>query len=245
MALDWLTARPVAHRGLHGNGIVENSLSAAKAAIDANYAIEVDLQLSSDGEIIVFHDKALDRLTAEKGKVSEHTVAELRSFRLKETEDRIPTLDDLLALVAGRVPLLLELKSKWDNNTALAQKVTDRLADYSGPVAVMSFDPEMVIAIKKFAPGLPRGVVAERWYLHPEWNFLSFSRKRYLGWLLHFMKTKPHFIAYAQYDLPAAAPLIGKYIFGMPLLTWTVRVQRERDRVTRWADQIIFEHIRP
>jgi len=245
MALDWLTARPVAHRGLHGNGIVENSLSAASAAINANYAIEVDLQLTLDQEIIVFHDKTLDRLTGERGKISERTAAEIRSIRLKDTADSIPTLDDLLALVAGRVPLLLELKSSWDGNTLLAQKVADRLVGYSGPVAVMSFDPDIVIALKKIAPGLPRGIVAERWYLHPEWNFLSFGRKRYLGLLLHFMKTKPHFIAYAQFDLPAVAPLIGKYIFGMPLLTWTVRVERERNRAVRWANQIIFEHIRP
>lgn len=245
MALDWLTARPVAHRGLHGNGAVENSLSAAKAAVDANYAIEVDLQLSKDGEVIVFHDKTLDRLTSEKGEVIARTAAELSAVKLKDTNDAIPSLDDLLKLVAGRVPLVLELKSPWNGDTTLAEKVADRLVNYEGPVAVMSFDPDLVVALKTFAPGLPRGIVAERWYLHPEWKFMSFWRKRYLGLLLHFMRTKPHFIAYAQFDLPALAPLIGRYIFGMPLLTWTVRLERERTRVSRWANQIIFEHIRP
>lgn len=245
MALGWLTARPVAHRGLHGNGIVENSLSAAKAAIDANYSIEVDLQLAKDGEVIVFHDKTLDRLTSVSGEVKTRTAAELKAIKLKDTSDTIPTLDDLLQLVAGRVPLILELKSAWSGDTTLAEAVASRLIEYHGPVAVMSFDPDLVVALKQFAPGLPRGIVAERWYLHPDWKFLSFWRKRYLGLLLHFMRSKPHFIAYAQFDMPALAPLIGRHVFGIPLLSWTVRLERERTRVSKWVDQIIFEHIRP
>ena len=245
MALGWLTARPVAHRGLHGNGIAENSLSAAKAAIDANYSIEVDLQLVKDGEVIVFHDKTLERLTSETGEVATRTAAELNRIKLKDTNDTIPTLDDLLQLVGGRVPLILELKSKWDGDTALAEAVASRLVAYHGPVAAMSFDPELVVALKQFAPGLPRGIVAERWYLHPEWRFLSFWKKRYLGFLLHLMRSKPHFIAYAQFDMPALAPLIGRHVLGIPLLSWTVRLERERERVAKWVDQIIFEHIRP
>jgi len=245
MALGWLTARPVAHRGLHGNGIVENSLSAAEAAIDANYGIEVDLQLSKDGIAVIFHDKTLDRLTSVSGEVKTRTATELNAIRLKDTNDTIPTLDDLLQLVGGRVPLVLELKSTWNGDTALAKIVASRLAEYHGPVAVMSFDPDLVVALKQFAPGLPRGIVAERWYLHPEWKFLSFWRKRYLGLLLHFMRSKPHFIAYAQFDMPALAPLIGRHVFGIPLLSWTVRTERERTRVSKWVDQIIFEHIRP
>lgn len=245
MALDWLTARPVAHRGLHGNGVVENSLSAAAAAVEANYAIEVDLQLSSDGEIVVFHDDTLDRLTSEKGDVAARSAAELKAIKLKDSADGIPTLDELLALVAGKVPLVLELKSPWNGDAGLATKVADRLVRYAGPVAVMSFDPDLVKALRKHAPGLPRGIVAERWYLHPHWNFLSAGRKQYLGLLLHLFRTKPHFVAYGQFNLPAIAPLIARYIFGMPLLTWTVRVERERLRVRKWVDQIIFEHIRP
>ena len=245
MALDWLTARPVAHRGLHGNGIVEISLSAAAAAVTANYAIEVDLQLSSDGEIVVFHDDDLDRLTSEKGDVVTRSAAQLKAIKLRDSGDTIPTLDDLLALVAGKVPLVLELKSPWNGDTTLAKKVADRLLSYEGPVAVMSFDPDLVQALRKHAPGLPRGIVAERWYIHPHWKFLAPARKHYLGLLLHLLRTKPHFVAYGQFNLPAIAPLIARYLFGMPLLTWTVRVEKERKRVCKWVDQIIFEHIRP
>jgi len=245
MAPVWLTSRPVAHRGLHGNGIVENSLSAAKAAVDANYAIEVDLQLSKDGEVFVFHDKTLDRLTGEKGEFVARNANELKAIRLNNSTDTIPTLDELLTRVAGRVPLVLELKSKWDGSTTLVKKVAQRLASYDGPAAVMSFDPDLVQALRLIAPALPRGIVAERWYLHPDWKFLSFWKKRYLGLLLHFWRTKPDFIAFAQFDLPALAPLVGRKVFGRPLLTWTVRIERERQRVSRWVDQIIFEHIRP
>jgi glycerophosphoryl diester phosphodiesterase len=245
MALDWLTARPIAHRGLHGNGVIENSLSAAAAAVAADYAIEVDLQLSKDGVIFVFHDETLDRLTSEKGDVADRTASELKTIKLNNSSDTIPTLDDLLALVAGKVPLVLELKSSWDGDVTLAKKVADRLAGYEGPVAVMSFDPDLIAALKTHAPGLPRGIVAERKYIHPFWNFLSPSKKRFLGLLLHLLRSKPHFVAYAQFNLPAVAPLIAKYVFGMPLLSWTVRTEKERAHVSRWADQIIFEHIRP
>jgi glycerophosphoryl diester phosphodiesterase len=243
--IEWLTARPVAHRGLHGNGIVENSLSAASAAVAANYAIEVDLQFSSDGEVVVFHDGTLERLTIETGDVASRTAAELKAIKLNNTNDTIPSLHDLLALVGGKVPLVLELKSQWDGKTDLAHKVADILADYEGPVAVMSFDPDLVAALKTHAPGLPRGIVAERRYLHPFWNFLSPGKKRYLGLLLHILRTKPHFVAYAQFDMPAIAPLITRYVFGMPLLSWTVRTEKERAKVSRWVNQIIFEHIRP
>lgn len=245
MAPGWLTARPVAHRGLHGNGIIENSLSAAAAALAANYAIEVDLQLSADGEVVVFHDETLDRLTAEKGELATRTLAELQSIRFNNSEDTIPSLADLLRLVNGKVPLVLELKSSWNGNVTLVHKVADVLAEYQGPAAVMSFDPDLVAELKRYAPALPRGIVAERWYLHPHWKFLSAARKQSLGLLLHLFRTRPHFVAYAQFDLPAIAPRLARKLLGLPLLTWTVRVERERQRVSGIADQIIFEHIRP
>ena len=243
--LDWLTARPVAHRGLHGKGVPENSLSAAAAALAANYAIEVDLQLSKDGEVIVFHDDTLERLTTETGLVAARTAAELAKIKLGASNDTIPSLADLLKLVAGKTPLVLELKSPWNGDTSLAKKVATQLLNYAGPVAVMSFDPDLVAALKFHAPGLPRGIVAERWYGYKDWDFLSRGRKHALGLLLHIFRTKPHFVAYAQFDLPAAAPLIARFLFGMPLLTWTVRTEKERSRVSRWANQLIFEHIRP
>jgi glycerophosphoryl diester phosphodiesterase len=245
MALDWLTARPVAHRGLWGGGVIENSLSAARAAIEANYAIELDLQFSADGEPVVFHDDTLERLTDETGPLGERSFSEITKIRFKGSEETIPSFAEFLETVGGRTPIIIELKSAWNGETAFARTVAKMLESYHGPVAVMSFDPAIVHAFKLCAPGLPRGIVAQRWYQNPAWDFLPRAKKNYLGLLLHLFKSQPHFVAYAQFDLPATAPLLARYLLGMPLLTWTVRFEKERLKVQRWADQIIFEHIRP
>jgi glycerophosphoryl diester phosphodiesterase len=243
--LTWLIERPIAHRGLHGSGLVENTLGAAAAAAAANYGIEVDLQLSSDGEVMVFHDTTLDRVTKSSGPLAAKSSAELKEVEFRDCAERIPTLQELLDTVAGRTPLVLELKSESDGDTRLPARVAEILAGYAGPVAAMSFDPQMVIAIRKFAPGLPRGIVAERYYDDPEWNGLTASQKFWLGNLLHMPKTSPHFIAYYVRDLPATAPLFARYVLGMKLLTWTVRSESDRKRAGRWANQMIFEGFRP
>jgi glycerophosphoryl diester phosphodiesterase len=244
--LDWLTARPVAHRGLHdrGHGVIENTASAVRAALDANYAIEVDLQPSADGEAMVHHDDALGRLTEGAGALDTMSAADLKRIAFRQTTDRMMSVGDLCDLVAGRVPLVIELKSRFDGDRRLATRVVDVLTSYAGPVAVMSFDPRQIEAVKDLAPGLPRGIVAESRYDHPEWNGLSARTKRSLAYLLHGLRSRPHFTAYAVKDLPAAAPLIARHVFGMPLLTWTVRTEADRRRAG-WADQIIFEGFRP
>jgi glycerophosphoryl diester phosphodiesterase len=245
--LDWLTARPVAHRGLHdaGKGVIENTASAFSAAIAGNYAIECDLRLSADGEAIVFHDRTLDRLTAANGDVITKTAADLGQIAFKNTPDRMLTLAQLCALVGGRVPLILEVKSEFDGDRRLPARIADVLRSYSGPVAAMSFDPDQVAALIAVAPGLPRGIVAERHYSHPEWAALRAADRVRLAHLLHAPKTRPHFIAYAVNDLPAAAPLVARWLFGLPLLTWTVRTDAQRACAKRWADQMIFEGFRP
>lgn len=246
-SLDWLTARPIAHRGLHdrANGLIENTASAFSAAIAGNYAIECDVQLSSDGEAMVFHDDKLGRLTEGSGELRTMTAAELQSVPFKETADRIPTLVELCSLVNGRVPLVIELKSHFDGDTRLALRVGSMLQSYSGPVAAMSFDPDMVIALRQEAPGLPRGIVAESRYDHPEWARFSYWQKRRMAHLLHCYSTLPHFVAYGVRDLPAVAPLIARWVFGLPLLTWTVRSEADRKRASVWASQMIFEGFRP
>jgi glycerophosphoryl diester phosphodiesterase len=243
--LDWLTARPIAHRGLHGDGRVENTLGAAAAAVAADYGIEVDLQLSADGEVVVFHDDTLDRLTTGSGPVAAHTFAELKAVSFRECSERIPTLSELLAIVAGRTTLLLELKSEWKGDSRLAARVAAVLLNYAGPVAAMSFDPMLVAALRKHAPGLPRGIVAQRRYRRRDWPQLSWPRRFLLGHLAHIYTTTPHFIAYAVRDLPALAPLTCRHVWGMPLLTWTVHGEAERRRARFWANQMIFEGFRP
>lgn len=243
--LDWLTEHPVAHRGLHGNGLIENTLGAARAAVEANYANEVDLQLTADNEVVVFHDDTLDRLTDATGPLTARTLTELKQVALRGSGELIPTLQELLDTVSGRTPLVLELKSNWDGDDRLTARTAEILKGYEGPVVCMSFDPQVLIDLQKYAPGLPRGIVAERYYDHADWALLGASRKFRLGNLLHFNRTRPHFVAYYVRDLPALAPLVARYLLGMKLLTWTVRTDAERSKARRWANQMIFEGFRP
>lgn len=241
---DWLIERPVAHRGLHGNGLIENTLGACRAAMEAGYANEVDIQLTADNEVVVFHDDTLDRLTDATGPLAARTLAELKQVAIRGSNERIPTLQELLDTVAGRTPLVIELKSNWDGSDRLAARTAEILRGYKGPAAVMSFDPQVVMALRKHAPGLTRGIVAERYYDDPEWAPLGAARKFQFGNLLHIHRTRPHFVAYSVRDLPAFAPLAARYILGMKLLTWTVRTDAERARARRWANQMIFEGFR-
>jgi glycerophosphoryl diester phosphodiesterase len=245
--LGWLTARPIAHRGLHdaAAGIIENTPSAFAGAIAGNYGIECDLQVSADGEAMVHHDDALGRLTEGSARLADISAAMLKEVRFHATENRILTLTELCTQVAGRVPLFLELKSRFDGDLRLVDRAASVLGSYRGPAAVMSFDPALIEAVRHKAPALPRGIVAERHYAHHEWDRLSAAAKRRMALLLHAGRTRPHFVAYAVRDLPALAPLLARYLFGCPLLTWTVRSEADRARAARFADQMIFEGLRP
>ncbi len=239
--LDWLTAQPVAHRGLHdiASGIVENTASAFTAAIAGRYAIECDLQLAADGEAVVFHDDTLDRLTEARGALSSLTSSELRAVAFQATADRMMTLGELCDLVAGRVPLIVELKSHFDGQARLADRVAAVLQGYSGPVAAMSFDPVTVGSLAAAAPGLPRGLVAENA------SAIDAGTTGKLAYATAAFRARPHFLAWSVGDLPGLWPLLGRWAFGLPLLTWTVRSEAERIRARRWAHQIIFEGFRP
>jgi glycerophosphoryl diester phosphodiesterase len=245
--LDWLTARPVAHRGLHdaAAGVIENTASAFAAAIAGGFAIETDLQISGDGEAMVHHDFALGRLTHGSRQLAAMTAAGLKDVPFKATADRIMTLGELCEFVAGRTPLVIELKSRFDGDRRLVTRTAQVLQSYAGPVAVMSFDPQFVQALREFAPGLPRGIVAERHYEDDEWRELTTRQRRELAFLLHAPRTRPHFVAYHVKDLPSPGPWIARNVFGLPLLTWTVRTPENRERAERWADQMIFEGFRP
>lgn len=240
---DWLIARPIAHRGLHdaSSGILENTAAAFSAAIASGYGMETDLQISADGEAMVHHDDALGRLTEGSGALADMSATEIKAVRFKASAGHILTLGELCDLVAGQALLLLELKSRFDGDMRLASRTIEVLENYAGPVAVMSFDPDLIEAVRHRAPNLRRGIVAERNYSHPEWNKLPESRKRSMAWLLHTPRSQPQFIAYSVRDLPAAAPLLARTIFRLPLLTWTVRSADDRRLGARWADQMIFE----
>src|SRR5215510_2187055 len=247
MALDWLIARPVAHRGLHdaAAGVIENTPSAFAAAIAGNYAIECDLQLAADGEAMVFHDDTLERLTQGSGALAAMPAAALKRVAFRATADHMITLGELCELVAERVTLVIEIKSRFDGDRRLITRAADVLAGYRGRVALMSFDPGPMAALRALAPKLTRGIVAERHYRHREWDHLSARTRRALAYFSHALATRPQFIAYSVKDLPSALPLVARRALKLPLLTWTVRTPEDRERSVRYADQIIFEGFRP
>jgi glycerophosphoryl diester phosphodiesterase len=243
----WLTARPVAHRGLHNaaNGIIENMPGAALAAVAGDFAIECDIQLTSDGEAMVHHDDELGRLTEGSGALLKKTAAELKAVSFKGTPERMMTLADLCTLVAGRVPLVIEVKSRFDSDRKLVTRMAEVLSSYEGPAVGMSFDPDQVVALRELLPTRPRGIVAERHYTTEDWPEASPAQRREMQHLQHFFRTQPDFVAYWVDELPSPAPWIARNIFGRPLLTWTVRTPEQRARAARHADQMIFEGFRP
>jgi glycerophosphoryl diester phosphodiesterase len=243
-ALDWLK-RPIAHRGLDEKGGIENSATAAEMAIAADYAIEVDLQCSRDGLPVVFHDRTLERLTAETGPLASRDAAELCTIQLRDSKDRILSLDGLLTLVIGRVPLLIEVKSTWGEDPRYEANIAASLKSYPGHVAVMSFDPHCVAAFRRLSPSLPRGLISERFEDKHHWSELSAGQRFAMRHLLTAAIARPHFIAYDIKALPAVAPSIARNLFGLPLLTWTVRTEAEKARALRYADAMIFEGVVP
>jgi glycerophosphoryl diester phosphodiesterase len=243
--LDWLIARPVAHRGLHDaeKGIIENTPSAFAAAVAGRYGIECDLQLSADGEAMVYHDDTLGRLTDGEGRLDTMTAAALRRLAFKASADRMITLGELCDFVAGRVALLIEMKSRFDGDQRLSARVAKVLSGYRGPVAAMSFDADAVAALRASAPRLPRGLAAPSRFLRPRRS--PAAVKDALAELGHALHAHPQFIAYSVTDLPAVLPMMARKLLGLPLLAWTVRSAQERETSQRYADQMIFEGFRP
>ncbi|MEX0853468.1 MAG: glycerophosphodiester phosphodiesterase family protein [Bauldia sp.] len=244
--LDWLTARPIAHRGYHdrASGRIENTLAAAAAAVERGFAIECDLQITADGEVVVFHDDTLDRLTESTGRIDRTSLVDIRKARFRDGDARVPTLEDLLDLVDGRVPLVIELKSRWNGDRRLEQVVAGILAAYSGPMAVMSFDPASMVAMRRLAPELARGMTADH-FPAGDWPMLSWPVRFASRNLLSAPFVLPSFVAYGVKALPASAPLALRHFFRRPLLTRTVRTAADLVVARRWADQIIFEGFDP
>ena len=243
--LAWLTARPIAHRGLHDAKAnrIENTLDAFRAAMTEDYAIECDLQRSADGEAMVFHDSTLDRLTDARGRLSARTAAALKKIEFKNAKTRMLSLGELLDDVQGRVPLMIEIKSQWNGDDQLARHAVELLAGYKGPHALMSFDPDIVAAVKHLSPAKVRGIVADRGGAH-SWGRLPFARRLALRHLAHLERSDPHFISFDVEGLPWP-PVQALRAAGMPVISWTIRSQAQADAARRFSDQITFEGFRP
>ncbi|GAA3074008.1 glycerophosphodiester phosphodiesterase [Rhizobium viscosum] len=230
----WIKELPVAHRGYHdlNNAIWENTLSAFSRAVEAGFAIECDLHYASDGVPVIFHDEDLERLCNLKGDVRERTSQELGLIAVGGTKDKVPTLKQLLALVQGKVPLVLELKGREADDEGFAEAVLDVLEGYEGKVALMSFDHWLLKDLKELNAPYPIGLTANG--NTPE-EYAEHEKAMGLGL---------DFISYYYADLPN--PFIaGQRDKGIPVITWTVRDEQARKQTFENADQMTFEGFDP
>ena len=243
----WLTERPIAHRGLHDRaaGRFENTLSAAQAAIAGGFGIECDVQISADGEAMIFHDHTLDRLTSLSGPVRERSAAELARTAIGGTADRIPTLTEFLDTIADRVPLVIEIKSRFDGDERLARKTVELLKGRYARIALKSFDPAIIALVRRIAPDLPRGIVGQSRYDGGDAAQLPPQRLREMTDLLHWSESRPDFISWRHLDLPCAAAFLPRGLADVPVMTWTIRSPEEAERARPHADQIVFEGFVP
>ncbi len=237
---------PIAHRGLHGEGRSENSVDAFAAAIERGYAIELDIQMSSDGEAMVFHDYELSRLTSDKGSTRQRSAAELGALALSDGS-HIPTLEAVLKQVSGQVGVLVEIKDQDGAMGAdigpLEARVAEVLNEYQGPVAVMSLNPHAVYHMQRLAPDVPRGLTtcsfsAENWPLLPR------PRANELMEIPDFEPTGASFIShhFESLDLPAVKRIRQG---GDPVLSWTIKSEEDEHEARRLADNITFEGYLP
>ena len=233
----FLLNKPIAHRGLWGNGVTENSLSAYEKAADLGYPIEIDLYLSADGELFSFHDRTLERMTGEKGFIYDKTAAELKNLRLKGTNETIPTFDEVLNITEGKIPLLVEIKNQ--PNKSVVDKTVARLKNYRGEFAVQSFNPFYIARVKKLAPEFIRGILAtdDENDLKNENPVTRFVIKNmpFNGFI------KPDFISYHY----SGVPLPRKKTKDKAVLCWTVTSQKIYDDIKPFCDNIIFENFIP
>ncbi len=237
--LDWLVARPISHRGLHAGTIIENCESAFSAAINNNYAIECDVQLSADGEALVFHDDTVDRLLEGSGAVNQFTTREIKKMVFKRGSDRVQTLAELAEQVAGRATLVIELKTLWDNNLRIAQRAIEVLKGYDGPHALMSYDPSLIMHVAKASPATTRGIIGERSAIDT-YQSLPFAENLSLRRMTNLKETKPHFISYYFKDLQCQ-PVSLFRASGKPVITFTIRNRQQEAYARRYCDQVTFQ----
>lgn len=233
-----------AHRGLHGNGVPENSMAAFKAALDHGYGIELDIHLLKDGNLAVIHDSLLNRTTGEPGHIEDLTTEQLKDYRLEGTEETIPEFMDVLTLYNGKAPLIVELKPENGNHAALTEAACKMLDTYKGDYCLESFDPRCVAWLKKNRPDIIRGQLTE--------NFVK--RKNDLPGYLKFALTHcltnimctPDFVAYKFEDRNDSPSVwLCRKLWKAQAVTWTIRSQEDYDTAVKEGWLPIFEYFTP
>lgn len=241
--------RPIAHRGLHDHqqGRIENTAPAFLAAIERGFGIECDIRPAAGGLPVVFHDAGTERLLGEHRPVSDLTVTDLHRLRYCDGTSSILRYGEFLKIVAGRVPLLVEIKSDWNEpDAAFLDEVVRLSLDYTGPLALISFDPAVMSGVRTRAPGIARGIVAAG--TNPDDPLtlkLGVQRALALSQLLESGPVAPDFYAYRVSDLPTPITRYAREVHGLPLFAWTVRTAEAYETARRWADAPIFEGLLP
>jgi glycerophosphoryl diester phosphodiesterase len=240
-AWDHLFHPPIAHRGLWSpDGPPENSLGAFQAASAAGYGIELDVQLSADGEAMVFHDETLKRMTGAEGRVRDRTSAELAELRLKGTDEKIPTLLETLALVGHRAMVHVELKTPYGEVGPLERRVHEVIADHHGPLCVIGFNPYSHAWFAERYPGVLRGLDS---YSYDKAPHMTEAQRRAFARLEHVEIARPHFLALGLDMLPSDRAAEFREA-GMPVVAWTVRNPDQWAAVREGCDNLIFEGFR-
>ncbi|MBR2930017.1 MAG: glycerophosphodiester phosphodiesterase [Clostridia bacterium] len=228
-----------AHRGLHGDGVAENSLSAFRLAKEAGFGIELDVRLSKDGELVVFHDSTLDRVTGVEGKVIDFTAEELKGMKLAGTDDGIPAFSEVLELIDGRVPLLVEIKSDI-GESGVTEKLAEVIKDYHGDYIIESFNPLALRTAKKLMPGVPRGILSMKFSEDPSKRgklLYTLLENLFLNFLM-----RPDFIAYNKNGHDNQSLRRIRKAYGTPLFAWTVTSREEEAKaISDGFDSVIFE----
>ncbi|MBQ7332885.1 MAG: glycerophosphodiester phosphodiesterase [Clostridia bacterium] len=232
-----------AHRGLHSESVPENSIEAFSLAVEAGYGIELDVRLSSDGELVVFHDDTLDRMTSELGRVDGRTAEELTKIKLRGTENTVPTFREVLKLVDGKVPLLVEIKEDA-GKYGVTEKTVEMLKQYNGPFIVESFNPLSLGRVKKLAPEFMRGFLSQNFYKEEKYRrFMYFLLQ---NMLLNFI-CRPDFIAYSHKDSGMKVfNFIRKHHRKTPLIAWTLEsLEEDATAINNGFCGIIFQYYQP
>ena len=232
---NWLITRPIAHRGLWNEQVIENSLTAYQNAIDNGYPIEIDVYMTKDNHLVCFHDITLDRMTGEKGYIFDKTLDELNALSLNGTNEKIPTFEQVLSLCENKTPLLIELKDQPNKN--LIPAVIERLKNYKGEFAIQSFNPLYINKVKKLAPEFIRGILATESHAKHKNFFIRYLLKHMN---LNFL-VKPDFISYSFTGLP----LKKRKTKNKRVICWTIENQADYDKIKPYAQNIIFENFIP
>ncbi len=232
-----------AHRGLHGNGVPENSMAAFRLALEHGYGIELDIHLLADGELAVMHDSPLKRTAGAEGVIEDLTAGQLKDYQLEGTGETIPLFRDVLALYAGKAPLVVELKVHNNNHAALTKAACDLMDGYDGPWCMESFDPRCLLWLKKNRPDVIRGQLTENYFKTPHLK-IPFILKWMMTKNLANFATKPDFIAYRYADRhdTVSNQLCMKRMTGV---SWTIKTQEEYDTAVSEGWIPIFEGFLP